>query len=144
MKKGKTILSITLLFMSVFANNIDRVFRSDAGINPFPLRPDIRTSVGWYWDYLGDIVSFTFLMGTVVVILEVVYAHFADFRKKGYYALYTFTWMWHRVFWVILLTSVLDLIHYLLAARQIEWFFLGINGVFLVLTAIFIYKAFKR
>ena len=136
--------SIALLMLSVFANNVDRIFYSPAAVHPYPLKPAIVTSVGWYWDYLGDLISFSFLMLAVVLILQPVYYHFRHLSKNSYQHLFVFTKMWHRVFWVIFVTSILDILHYVLAARQFEYFFLVQNAVFLLMTGYFIYKAYRK
>jgi hypothetical protein len=151
MIKKYVISSISLLMLSVFTNNVDRVFRSNEAVAPFPLyQPTVLdkvrgiTSVGWYWDYLGDLFSFAFLMLAIVLILQPIYYHFKLLSGNTYSHLYVFTKMWHRVFWVIFVTSVLDIIHYVLAARQFEKFFLIQNGIFLIMTAYFIYKAYRK
>lgn len=100
--------------------------------------------MAWYADMLGDLVSFTLIMWCVVIILAAVCDHFDDFTKPGYYGLYMFSWMWHRVFWVIAITSMLDIVHYLLAARQWHLFFVLQNGLFLLITAVFIIKALRK
>lgn len=141
MTRKYIISSISLLMLSVASNNIDRAFNSPVATRPYPLRPVIETSVGWYWDYLGDLCSFSFLMLAVVLILHPVYYHFKEIQHAP---LYVFTKMWHRVFWVIFVTSVLDVLHYVLAARQIEQYFLIQNGVFLIMTGYFIYKAYRK
>lgn len=143
MIKYKTILSIVLLMLSVFTNNADLVFYEDGTINPFPFHPG-PTSKAWYWDMLFDLVSFSLIMCCIVVVLDVVSIHFTDFKKHGYYELYVFTWMWHRVFWVIAITSALDIIHFMLAARQWEWYFLVQNALFLIISCYFIFKAFWK
>lgn len=144
MTRKYVISSISLLMLSVAANNVDRFFYSIKAVKPYPLRKSIETSVGWYWDYLGDLSSFAFLMLAVVLILQPVYYHFKALSTNTYQHLYVFTKMWHRVFWVIFVTSILDIIHYVLAARQIEQFFLIENGIFLFMTGYFIYKAYRK
>lgn len=130
--------------LSVFTNNIDRLFTSPKPTNPYFFRHDIVTSIGWYWDYLGDLISFSLLMYCVVLVLKPVYIHFRDTPVQAHTGLFIFTKLWHRIFLVIFVTSILDIIHYVLAARQIQQFFLIQNAVYLIMTGYFIFKAYHK
>lgn len=139
--KRYALTSIILLFISVLVGQVDRAYNSVSAIKPF-LISDYETTIGWYTDYLCDLCSFSFLMAAVIVILKPISVHF--FTEEIHSWLYGFVKMWHRVFWVIFVTSLLDIVHFIIAARQIEWFFLAQNGIFLLMTGFFIYKLYRR
>lgn len=139
--KKYAISSVVLLFLSVLAGQFDRAFNSTDAVRPFMLI-DAETSLGWYTDYLCDLISFSLLMYAVIVILKPIKLHFLEDEKRNW--LYGFVKMWHRVFWVIFITSLLDIVHFVIAARQFDKFFLIQNGLFLIMTGYFIYKLYRK
>jgi len=142
MKKpiAKTLL---LFFLSVIINNAHRAWRSAEMIQPFLIN-DLQISVAWYAKLLCDMISFTLIMMCICFVLQPVESHMKNSEWKGHNAIYIFVKVWHRVFWVVVVISVLDIAHYLLSFRQTEWFFLVQNGIFFIMTSYYLYKAYRK
>lgn len=143
MKKDVKI-TLILFALSVFMNNLNRAFTSSEIINPYPLMPDIKISVAWYAKHISELISFSLLMLCVCCILKPVKQHLKSVIWLGHNTLLTFVSVWHRIFMIVFLVSILDLIHYFIAFRRIEWFFLVQNGLFFLLTIFYLFKAFKK
>lgn len=143
MKRKSTILPIVLLFLSVLTGQLDRMFNSTKAINPFPYYGH-PTTLGWYTDYLGDLCSFSILMYCVVSILDPLSKYFKSKEDTAHRSLFIFSMLWITLFKVIFITSLLDVLHFVLAARQWDLFFLVQNGVYLLMTGFLIYKAYRK
>jgi len=138
-----TIRSLTLFFLSVIVNNLHRGWQSNTPIHPFFIG-DTAISIGWYTKMLCEMLSFSLLMLCVCAILKPVEKHFETVQWVGHNALFIFVKVWHRIFWVVVVISGLDIFHFLLSFRQTEWFFLIQNGVFFLMTSYYLYKAYRR
>jgi hypothetical protein len=136
--------TLVLFFLSVFVNNFNRVFSSPEIITPFPFDKDVSISVAWYAKHICELLSFSLLMLCVCFILKPVEEHLKTVQWVGHNSLHTFVKVWHRIFWVVFLVSGLDLVHYILAFRHIEWFFLIQNGLFFLLTIFYLFKAYRK
>jgi hypothetical protein len=143
MTKKTTIRPIVLLLLSVFTGQVDRMFNSPRAINPFPYYNQ-PTSLGWYTDYLGDLCSFSILMYCVISILSPLAMYFKWKNDFTHHSLFIFSMLWIRLFQVVFITSLLDIVHFVLAARQWELFFLIQNGIYLLMTGYLIYKAYRK
>lgn len=140
------IISLSLLFLSVITGNLDRFTRLNDGgyIKPFPLMQDEQIHLWWYSKHIAELASFSLLMLMVCYIMKGIEQYFMEKPGESYTGIFIFVKTWHRLFWVIAITSLLDLIHYLLAFKRLEEFFLIQNGLYLMITAFFIYKAFRK
>lgn len=136
--------TLVLFFLSIFINNLNRAFSSAEMINPYPLKTDIAISVAWYAKHICELLSFSLLMLCICFILKPVEEHLKTVQWVGHNSLHTFVKVWHRIFWVVFLVSGLDFIHYILAFRNIEWFFLVQNGFFFLLTTFYLFKAYRK
>lgn len=135
----------TMLFFcaSYFIQYVYKFVVNPIMVNPFPLRPDISISTDWMFKYYGELISYSFMMLAICYVLNPIEQHLKE-KMNSYYGLYIFVRMWHRVFWVIFFTSILDIINYALSFKRNEYFFLIQNGLFLILTCYFIYKTYKK
>lgn len=104
----------------------------------------IKISVEWYVKDIGDLLSFSLLMLTVVMILIPVIDHLKKVQWHGHNQLLIFVTLWYRLFLVILVSSIFDFIHYMVAFRQIEWYFLILNGGYVIMSTYFIQKLWKQ
>jgi len=141
--KKDTVRALSFFFLSTIVNNIYRGWQNNKLIKPFLIN-DIEISVSWYSKMLCDMTSFLLLMLCVCAILKPVEKHFENVQWVGHNALFIFVKVWHRIFWVVVIISALDIAHFLLSFRQTEWFFLIQNGIFFLMTSYYLYKAYKR
>lgn len=141
--KKTAALSTGYLFCSVFAGHVDRVFVKNEKVIKFPFL-DSPTTLNWYADYLGDLCSYSLFMLCLITVMKPVYRHFENMQDTVHHRMFIFTRLWHRLFWVITITSFVDVIHFILAARQIEAVFLIQNIAFLLVTVVLIIKAYSR
>jgi hypothetical protein len=140
--KKSAFLSVSLLMLSVFAGQMDRVFVNSQKAISFLLY-DGATSLSWYADYLGDLLSFSLFMLCIITVMKPIYVHFERLQDTVHHRLYVFTRLWYRLFNVIFIISVIDVFHFILAARQSEIIFLSQNILFLLLTIGLTYKAYR-
>lgn len=143
MKAKQAILPIVLLLISVVAGQMDRWYNSPKAISPFPFY-NHPTSLGWYTNYLGSLCSFSIFALCLIVVQQTLRNYFYSIKDTAHYNLFNFSNLWLRLFKVVFLTSLLDIIHFLLAARQWQIFFLIQSGGYLIATAVLIYKTYKR
>lgn len=136
--------TLILFFLSVFVNTIHRAFNSQELIYPFIYEKEIPISIAWYTKHICELVSFTLIMLCVCYILKPVEKHLMEVKWVGHNALLVFVKVWHRIFWVVVIISLLDLVHYIISFRQTEWFFLIQNGIFFLMTAYYLFKAYKK
>ena len=143
MKKQVT-RTLLLFFISVLVGNLNRAFNSSEMIAPFTVKPDIQISIAWYAKHVCDLLSFSLLMLCVCSILKPVENHLKEASWVGHNAMYVFVRVWHRIFLIVFIVSCLDLVHYIISFRQMEWFFLIQNGLFFIMTSFYLYKAYKK
>ena len=141
--KKYVIKSLVFFGVSYFIQYAYKFVEHPVKVNPFPLKPDIAISTDWLAKHYGELVSYSFMMLAICYVLNPIERHFRE-KRTSFFALYIFTRMWHRVFWVIFFTSLLDIVNYALSFKRNEYFFLIQNGLFLILTCYFIYKTYKR
>jgi hypothetical protein len=142
--KKNVYTTLLLLFFSIFVNSLNRAFNSGEIIYPYSLEPTIPISIAWYAKHVCELISFSLLMLCVCFILRPVEKHLSEVKWVGHNAIFVFVKVWHRIFWVIFFTSILDTINYLISFKQAEWFFLIQNGLFLIMTSYYLYKAFRK
>lgn len=137
--------TLILFFLSVFVNTIHRAWQSDTTIiHPFIYEKGIAISVAWYTKHICELLSYTLFVLCVCYILKPVEHHLQDVKWVGHNALLVFVKVWHRIFWVVVITSCLDITHYLLSFRQTEWFFLIQNLIFFLMTGYYFFKAYRK
>lgn len=142
--KRYSIVTIALLFASIFANNFYRIIKSTGIIYPFPYRLDINISLTWYAKLLSDQISFSLIMACVIFILKPIILYIEKSEWIGKNPMLIFAKLWQRIFIVILIVSIADIFHYILAFKQSQIFFLIQNGLFIALTSYYLYKAYRR
>lgn len=142
--KNHVIFTLTLFFLSIVLNSVYRAFPSDEIIHPFFLNKSIPISIAWYAKHLSELFSFSMLMWCFCRILTPIEKHLEDSIWIGKNGLYVFVKMWHRVLWVVAITSVFDIVHYVISFRQFQLFFLIQNTIFFVVSIHFIFKAYYR
>lgn len=140
----RKIWAIILFFLSCFLPQFYRLFNTKPAriLHPFFLKKDITISKAWYIKDICEALSFSFLMLTICFILKAVERHLEEVDWRGSNKMLAFTKTWHRIFYVVFITSIFDLAHYLISFKQTEWFFLILNGFFLFLTAYYIYRLY--
>jgi hypothetical protein len=143
MKRNVTI-SLTLFFLSVFINNFNRAFSSDELINPFIFEKEIEISIAWYSKHICELVSFCLLMLCVCYVLKPVEKHLMEVEWPGHNSILTFVKVWHRIFWVVAVTAILDVVNYFLTYKRCQEFFLLQNAIFLIMTGYYLFKAYKK
>lgn len=136
--------TLILFFLSVFINTLHRAFNSQELIYPFWYEKEIAISVAWHTKHICELLSFTLMMLCVCYVLKPVEHHLQDVKWVGHNALLVFVKVWHRIFWVVVVISLLDLLHYIISFRQTEWFFLIQNGIFFIMTGYYLFKAYKK
>lgn len=151
MMKKYTIRTVATLIVSWVLPHVHRLWNNMPieKITPFyfgrgKTGKPLEISVQWYVKDIGDLLSFSLLMLTVVMILFPVIKHLKEVKWVGHNQLLIFVTLWHRLFLIVLVSSVFDLIHYLIAFRQVEWYFLILNGGYVVMSIYFIQKLWKR
>ncbi len=142
MKKA-AFLSVSLLMLSVFAGQADRVFVNSQKSIGFVLW-EKSTALNWYADYLGDLLSFSLFMCCIIAVMNPICKHFEKLQDTIHHRLYIFTKLWYSLFKVIGVISLIDVAHFIIAARQLEIVFLLQNILFLLLTIGLTYKAYRR
>lgn len=142
--KKYVFLSLSLFFLSAFLNNLYRIFNSDEIIKPFFLKKELEISVAWYAKHVCELLSFSFLMLCICSILKPVRNHLKNSNWLGHNSIYVFTKLWSRLFCTVVWISLFDLLHYIIAFRQLEWFFLIQNALFFLLTSYYIFHAYKK
>lgn len=143
MKKPVTI-TLTLLFLSAIVNNLNRGIISSEMITPYFFEPAIKISVAWYAKHICELLSFSLIILCVCYVQRTVEQHLSKVSWPGHNTLYVFVKVWHRIFWTIFIISIVDLFHYLISFRQMEWFFLIQNGIFFTMTSYYLYKAYRK
>lgn len=137
--------TLILFFLSVFVNTIHRVWQSDTTmLYPFFYKKDIAIPISWYSKHICELLSFTLIMLCVCYILKPVEHHLKEVKWVGHNALLVFVKVWHRIFWVVVIISLLDLLQYIISFRQTEWFFLIQNAIFFLMTGYYLFKAYKK
>lgn len=136
--------TLILFFASIIVNNLHRVFANEQMITPFVLEKEISISVAWYAKHICDLLSFSLLMVCVCSILKPVEKHLRDAKWVGHNSMFIFVRVWHRIFFIVVVVSVLDLIHYFISFRQTDWYFLIQNGFFFIMTSYYLYKAYRK
>lgn len=142
--------SVITFFIGCILPQIHRAFaRPIVRINPFHYGVDrdgkeLIIFLQWYVKDIGEALSFTAMMMTICFILKPIEKHLKEAKWVGHNSMMIFVKMWYRVFTVVIVISILDLIHYLLSYRHSEWFFLISNGIFLFFTVYYIYKAYRK
>jgi len=136
--------TLILFFLSVFFNTAHRAFSSNQTIHPFFYNKELAISIAWYAKHICELVSFTLIMCCVCFVLKPVEKHLQEAQWIGHNSLLVFVKVWHRIFTLIVIISLLDLLHYVASFRQTEWFFLIQNAIFFILTGYYLFKAYKK
>lgn len=146
MIKKYTIRTIVTLVISWILPQIHRIYNNFPIkiIHPFPYAKQVEISTQWYVKDLGDLSSFSLLMVMVYMVLIPVRNHLKEAQWVGHNRLLNFVTLWHRLFLIIIIASIFDIVHYILAFRQLEWYFLILNGGYLVMSLYYIQKLWKR
>ena len=108
------------------------------------MEKEIPISVAWYAKHLSELFSYSVLMFCFCFILQAVEYQLEKIGGIWLAALYVFVKMWHRLLWVVAVTSVLDIVHYVISFRQFQLFFLIQSFLFLIATIYFIFKAYYK
>jgi hypothetical protein len=143
MKKSVKI-TLILFFLSVFFNTAHRAFTSNEMIHPFIYNKEVAISIAWYSKHICELVSFTLVMSCVCFILKPVERHLQEVKWVGHNSILVFVKVWHRIFTLVVIISLLDILHYVISFRQTEWFFLIQNAIFFILTGYYLFKAYKK
>lgn len=136
--------SLILFFGSVLVNSLHRAFTDSGMIYPFPWEPDISISIAWYAKHISELSSAILFTMCICAVLKPVEKHLNDVSWVGHNAMYVFVKVWHRIFFIVAVVNGLDLLHYLISFRQTNWFFLIQNGFLFLMTAIYLYKAYRK
>lgn len=104
----------------------------------------LRISIQWYVKDIGELISYSLVMLTVCMILIPVIKHLQEVKWVGHNGLLIFVTVWQRLFQIIFWASVFDLIHYIIAFRQIEIYFLILNGFYFLLSFYYLFKLWRR
>jgi len=136
--------SLFLFFLSIICQSVYRAFPSDEMIAPFFLKPEIHISIAWYAKHLSDLFGFSLLMFCVVFILRPVEKHLQNSEWVGHNAMLTFVKLWHRIFFVVAITGLMDIVHYAISFKQTQWFFLVQNAIFFLMTFYYLFKAYRK
>lgn len=145
--KWFVIKTVTLFFLSVFVANAHRVLNASRieMLHPFIARPEIPISRHWYYLFLGDLISYSFVWLWVCFTLNPIQRHLQDIKWAGTNPYLVFVTLWHNIFWVCFFASILDIAHFLIGFKTIDWWFVVQNSVFLIISIYFICKSyFKR
>jgi len=140
MMKKYAISTFTLLFISFLLPNVYRIYNNGPikMIKPFLLSSE-EISIAWYLKDCGELLSFTSLVLVVCLLLNLI-----EKKVEEPYEVVFFINLWQVVFWVIFYSSILDFTHYIIAFKQIQWFFLIQSGLFLLISCNTICKAYKQ
>lgn len=140
MMKKYAISTFTLLFISFLSPNVYRIYNNSSikMVRPFLLSKE-EISIAWYLKDCGELLSFTCLVLVVCLLLNLI-----EKKVEEPYEVIFFINLWQVVFWVIFYSSILDLAHYVMAFKQIQWFFLIQSGLFLLISCNTICKAYKQ
>lgn len=137
-------ITLILFFLSVFFNTAHRAFKSQEMIHPFIYKKEVYISVAWYAKHICELLSFSLIMCCFCYILKPVEKHLQEVKWVGHNSLLVFVKVWHRIFVLVVIISLLDIVHYIASFRQNEWFFLIQNAIFFILTGYYLFKAYKK
>lgn len=141
-------ITLWLLAVSCILPHIHRAFNSVAGdiIHPFYFDKEVEISIGWYVKDIGDLLSYSLQMLMICYILIPVKKHFEEVLEDGksFSKLLIFVTMWLRLFQTIFVTSVFDFLHYMIAFKHIQIYFLTLNGVYFLFSIYIIRKLWKQ
>lgn len=145
MKKKDAIFTVTMFCLSFMLPHLHRAFAGHGTqrLQLFPLN-DEAVSVQWYVKFIGEQVSYIMLLLLCCRVMIVAARHIANSPWNGRNITLDFVHMWVYVTGIVVVFSAIDLVHYLLAFRRIEWLFLAQNGLFVLLATLKIYATFKR
>ena len=140
--KQKLFVSLFLFLSASILPHAHRLWnnRPIVKFNPFPLSPDTTISHQWYVKDIGDQFGFILLMALVVYVMGIVIEHLKNYDWHGHNFVLEFARVWRRVFYVVLLISIFDLLNYLLSFRQSERIFLIENLLYWLLSGYYLYK----
>lgn len=143
--KKYAISTFTLLFFSFLLPNVYRMYNNGEikTIHPFFLSNE-KISLAWYLKDCGDLISFSMIVLVVCLLLNLIEKYLKSDHWTGNLEITNFVNLWQLVFWIIFFSSVLDFVHYLIAFKQIQWFFLIQSGLFLIVSCHYICKAYRK
>ena len=137
-------ITLWLLALSCLLPHVHRAFNSigERVITPFYFDKSLEISIGWYVKDIGDLLSYSLQMLMVCYILIPVKNHFEEVVEDGknFNKLLIFVTMWLRLFQTIFVTSLFDLLHYIIAFKHIQIYFLTLNGIYFFVSVYFIRK----
>lgn len=144
----KKIVSTAFLFfiLSFFFGNAHRFLNGSATemIHPFILRSDIQISKQWYFLFLGDQISYSFLWLLIISIVKPMMEHSRDVLWAGTNPYFVFSRLWYRILLLCFIASVLDTLHFLLFFKKNELWFLVQIISFSIICAVLIFKSYIK
>ncbi len=138
--------TIVLFFLAIIVANMHRIFNASKieYIKPFIAYPNMPISKHWYWLFIGELVSYSFVWLWVCFTLNPVINHLKDINSISTRPYLVFLTLWHNIFWVCFFASVLDTLHYLIGFKMISWWFIVQNSVFLIISSCLICKSYFK
>lgn len=113
-------------------------------ILPFIMRPKIEISTQWYYLFLGEQISYSFLWLLVIFVVQPVMHHLEDSNWAGLNPYLVFSKLWYKIFILCFIASVTDTLHFLIFFKRSQAWFLIQTGSFSLLSAYFIFKSYIK
>jgi len=138
-----TILLFTLCTVSAFAH---RLFNNSPIkiIHPFFLKRDMPISKHWYYLFLGDMISYSCLWLWICSTIRPLKNHLKELAWIGHNPYLVFSTLWYNIFLICFVSSLLDIIHYLLAFKTFEWWFVVQTSAFTLTSVVLICKSYFK